>query len=361
MPEYRWKDCVQHRRDEVPAFVDDYFGRSSGQVLFVGGAGFDPRACTVAELIAKSADDRLRAVFLKEERPEPAPLLRAKADENRQRLAAAVPDHEVVEIHAFATDNAAVVGREAVLAFSGRDLSTFSDIVLDLSALSIGASFPLTRYLLEMSERSGSLNLHLVVAADSGIDDSIRAVSSDIVSPVHGFRGGWGLEENRSAARLWMPQLARGKRAVLNSIERVVDPHDVAPILPFPARQPKLSDELVAHFRSELQNNWDVDSRDLVFAEENNPLDLYAQILSVDARRKPVFSETGGALTILTPTGSKVLAIGAMMAAIEKDLPVLHAENVAYEVDSVGASQTQHGSPELVHVWLHGDTFPMEQ
>jgi hypothetical protein len=98
-----------------------------------------------------------------------------------------------------------------------------------------------------------------------------------------------------------------------------------------------------------------VDTRNIVYAAEEDPLDLYRTILRLDDLRKAVFREVGGSLLVLSPVGSKVMALGALMAALERDLPVAHLESIGYDLDrSIPATST---TPNLVHVWLEGDVY----
>ena len=100
-----------------------------------------------------------------------------------------------------------------------------------------------------------------------------------------------------------------------------------------------------------------LDARNIVYAAENNPLDLYRTILRIDDARKRVFAETGGSLIVLSPIGSKVLAVGALMAAIERDFPVVYVESIEYTVNFKMIEQNRHEGGEIVHVWLHGEAY----
>ena len=85
--------------------------------------------------------------------------------------------------------------------------------------MSIGTSYPLIRYLFENKiQASGPHNLHLFVRPDAVLDESIIPIASDTVACVHGFRGGWALENNANVAKLWLPQLAFGRRVTLQRI-----------------------------------------------------------------------------------------------------------------------------------------------
>jgi hypothetical protein len=49
-----------------------------------------------------------------------------------------------------------------------------------------------------------------------------------------------------------------------------------------------------------------------------------------------------------------VLAAGALMAALERNLPVQYVEDLSYEVDWKLAESMGEQRIELVHLWLHG-------
>jgi hypothetical protein len=145
----------------------------------------------------------------------------------------------------------------------------------------------------------------------------------------------------------------------LRRIHQRVIPHAVCPILPFPAHHPRHPDELIKFHIQSIQSEWRVDARDIVFADENSPLDLYRTILCIDNARRRVFKQVGGSLSILSPIGSKALAVGALMAAIERDFPVVYVEATGYSVDWERIDSI-HGesSGEIIHVWLDGDVYP---
>src|SRR5207237_5078860 len=104
------------------------------------------------------------------------------------------------------------------------------------------------------------------------------------------------------------------------------------------------------------ENAWSVDTRNIVYAAEDDPLDLYRTILELDDLRRPVFEEFGGSLLVLSPVGSKIMALGALLAALERDLPVAYLEAVGYNFsDSRPADQPP---PFLVHIWLEGEVYP---
>lgn len=352
----RWDPCIAHRGDETRSFVQDYFKDPARQVLFVAGAGFDPRSAVVAMELAGVCKN-IRAFLVRENRPNPAQGLVQRAETNKGKLTACFAQHEMVPVEIFGPDGAVIGGRNVVAALNRQDFTGITDVAIDISALSVGISFPLIKYLVERVERGKRpTNLHVFVTHEAALDDAIVPVAGDVPGYVHGFRGASTLNQTAAAAKLWLPQLARERRGALVRLHGFVAPHDTCPILPFPASNPRLGDELANDFLAEFENAWSVDTRNIVYAAEDDPLDLYRTILKLDDLRRPVFEEFGGSLLVLSPVGSKIMGLGALMAALERDLPIAYLEAIGY---NFADSQLVEGpSPSLMHVWLEGDVYP---
>lgn len=363
----RWDPAVSHRGEQAEDFIGEYFGQEDRRVLLIGGAGFDPRATAVCQRLTLAAPGRVLGFFVREERPRTDAALLDRAERNIERLRGMVSTYTEVRVPIISDDGAVVGGhRIGPCLRDGCDFSECTDVVVDVSALSKGISFPLVRGLLDgsivRSATSGRrLNLHVTVVNDSRTDSLIVGEASDRAEVIQGFQGQLDHDETRNAARLWLPQLTReaGTREVLHRIYQRISPHAVCPILPFPAFHPRYPDELIEFHQKAVQSEWQVDTRDLVYADEQSPLDLYRTILRIDDTRSRVFAGVGGSLSILSPIGSKALAVGAMMAAIERDFPVIYVEAAGYSVDFGEIDSIQRrGQGEIIHVWLDGDVYP---
>lgn len=362
----RWDRCISHRGPAAEQFIQDYFGRSDARPKLLAGAGFDPRSTEFANRLAEAAGNRTTAIFFREQRPAPDPVLVEWGDENERRLRRLIPNCTVTPFDIFDIDNASVGGRRAVaLLDSQLNLEGTTDLIIDCSALSVGVFFPLARYCYE-TVRSTCLpvNFHLVVLDQPATDGAIEATPCGRASPLHAFQGGLNLEEHKDAARLWLPQLGPGRREVLRLVHQYVSPHAVCPILPFPAAHPRSPDRLLEEYgdlfeaiSSPFQAAWHVDARDLVFAHEKSPLDLYRTILRIDNARRRVFVQMGGSQVILSPLGSKALALGVFMAALERDFSVVSVESIAYKVDTNTLTALCDRAGEFVHIWLHGSAY----
>lgn len=349
----RYDECVLNRGDEACQFIAQYFREK--RILMIAGAGFDPRACLAAQEMVNAGAD-LNLVLIKEERPSPSDQLASAAQANLDAFREAVPQLSVIEIRVFGDDGALIGGRRTAIKIQELSLDTFDDLVVDISALSIGTSFPMIRLLVDRIVNSEvRTNLHITVAHNPVVDSAIRPIAGDRPGWVHGFSGDQGIDRDDQPAKLWMPQLAFRGNQELGRIHEFVGPDDTCPIVPFPASDPRLPDKLAMEFRDELLEAWEVDTRNLVYADEGDPLDVYRTILRIDDLRRPVFESNGGSTIIVSPTGSKLMALGSMMACIERDLPVAYLEAEAYEMDE--DVTLPDANPMLVHLWLEGEAY----
>jgi hypothetical protein len=352
----RWDPCITNRDAEFGAFVGDVF-TANRKLLYVGGAGFDPRSAVVLNVIRDAAKASIHALLIVETRQPASAHLTERAAKNLGLLQGLATSSARVTIDIFAHDLAPIGGQQVVRQLRDVDLSQFTDVIVDLSALSVGVSFPAVKYFLEVCQtRDPAVNLHLVVTDSPAIDLQIRGIASDRATAIHGFKGGFGLEENRRAVRLWMPQLTPHKASIFRQIASLVNPDDVVPIIPFPSRQPRVGDQLIDEYHSSFESEWNVDVRNVLYAQERNPLDLYRSILRITDTREIVFRDIGGSMTVLSPTGTKILAVGSLLAALEREFPVIYVEASGYET-SFGDVDFDTGDAEIFHLWLSGDAY----
>ena len=206
-----WTNCITNFDDDVGVFVADYFADESRKVLLVAAAGFDPRSRRVSKLLADTLGDRLSAYYIREERPGASEELITRAEANEAALREIVPDSMVFTIPVFADDGAPVGGARLVTMMAENPVAEgVTDVILDLSALSIGVGFPAAKLLLLDCEEGKTRTFHLMIVSNPELDDRITSVPSDRISPVKGYAPEVGLS-TLDVAQVWIPQLARGR------------------------------------------------------------------------------------------------------------------------------------------------------
>jgi hypothetical protein len=352
-----WTNCITNFDGDVAGFICDYFADASRRVLLVAAAGFDPRSQRVSRLLADTLGDRLSAYYIREERPGATEELVKRADANEAALMAIVPASKIFPIDVFADDGAPVGGARLVSELLANPIAAdITDVILDLSALSIGIGFPAAKLLLEECESGDLRAFHLMIVSNPELDDLISSVPSSRISPVKGFAPDVGISA-LEVAQIWIPQLARGRASTLTQIGASPGNwYKICPVLPFPARNPRRADDLLTEYQSELLNEWEIDPRDIVYASEKNPLDCYRTLSTLKQRFDRTMDGTYEPRMVLSPLGSKVLAAGAMMAAIEHGMSVQYVETESYDFSAAKASPGD--LPDMmVHLVLSGPFY----
>jgi hypothetical protein len=358
----RWDSCLRLANSECEDFFADYLDRAERNCLLIGGAGFDPRAAHVAEYFGQFRRAKVRGLFIREERKLAQPQLGKLADKNQQLIGEHLKGNAVFpKLNMFESD-IPVGGRKMLQMLSQERFEEVTDIILDISALSCSVFFPVTRYLLAVCTRAAqgqrSLHLHLLTMEEPQVDHQIQGIPGDSVSPIHGFRAEESMDAGAQKPLLWIPVLAPGTGEVLRRVHTYLSrdttqtPIDVGPIIPFPSHDPRMPDRLICEFR-DLLAKWGTDFRSLLYAAESDPLDAYRTICQICSNRHKTFHDLGGSSVVLTPVGNKLLAVGAMLAAIEKNLKVVIIESVGYNEQAARLANNK-GPVDLNHLWLFG-------
>ena len=357
----KWEPCVTHEGDDVLTFIQNFFAKER-RVLLIAGAGFDPRSTIIAEHLSKQLINHSpTVVFFREERPDPPAKLVSAANAHSEKINQLFNTVHIFSIDVFSKDDEAVVGGiNAVSKISQFDIIGFTDIIIDISALSIGVSFPIIRYIYDnIVKYREMINVHIFVTHSPSLDLDIVPFFCERADYIRGFAGTIQLDSAQKARKLWLPQLSLSKYAALIRIFSKVRPDETCPIIPWPSQDPKLPDRLLERYYDELLSAWEVDPRDIVFASENDPLDLYCTILDLDDFRRKVLSEVGGSFLVLSPTGSKLMALGSLLAALERDLPVAYLETMGHTYSMEVIDFSEDSPYSLFHLWLVGsEAYP---
>ena len=353
-----WNNCITHFDHDVDGFVRDYFADAKRKCLLVAAAGFDPRSQRVARMLAAILGERLQGLFIREDRKVSAVELIAKADDNEAALLQVVPNSKVLHVEVFSEDGAAVGGTRVVNLLDDNPIQdSVTDVVLDMSALSIGVGFPAAYFLLYDSEATSGRSFHLMIASNPELDDRITSEPSDRPLAVRGFAGAGQNYGEKEPAAIWIPHLVHGRTSTLAKIGiSIGEFYKICPVVPFPARDPRRADNLLSEYESEIVNDWEVDPRDIIYVSERNPLDCYRTLSTIKERFVRAVEGTYEPRVILSPMGSKVMAAGALMAAIEHEMTVQYVETERYLFNS----SESHGSASqdmLVHVLLSGPAY----
>lgn len=369
----RWRDYFLRDGEQFDDFWRPFLAERERSVLFVLGHGFDTRMCDGIERILAVGGTGKRDVVLLafHEGAESASRQHApQRTANGERLAKLLDGRGTIEereIAMFSEDGRRIGARSVAKAFgSPTELQAYTDVVVDISALPRGLYMPLLAKLLTMfdAEPAGKRNLHAVVSHSPATDNAIlEAGLEESASYLHGFAAAtFESEATSSYPKVWIPVLGKRQQPQLERIHTLVTPDEICPLLPSPAEDPREGDSLVIEYRELLFDNFRVEPRNIIYAAESNPFEVYRQlmrsVLHYDRALKPL----GGCKVAVSAMSSKLASIGVVLAAYElgqRDpkviVAVAHVESQGHHAAQEG--ELRVGTPTLYTVWLSGECY----
>jgi hypothetical protein len=332
--------------------------------LLIAGRGFDPRTVHGPRALASVAFPIVECCLIRLTNPQDSPdrprNLAAATNEAEMRELLRNATFEVKEV-AVRDANGRLVGSSQTRALFADEgwLCGFTDIVVDITALPTSIIFPLLGTLIATydhlaSQDAPAFNLHCIVCENADLDEHIVSEGGDVADYIDPFRGRGGLTAEAEPITIWTPVLGERQSAVLRKIYEMLGPAETKPVLPFPSRNPRRGDALVAEYHSLLFDTWEVDPGGFLYADERDPFDIYRQIGDLAAEYRRSLEPLGVANTVVSAHTSKVLSLGVLLAAFEHSLAVAHVEPTGYSLDEEVVNMDAN---ELFEVWLTGEAY----
>ena len=359
----RWHSNYLCRPEQFSEFWRGYISDMERSPLLIAGRGFDPRALQAPHALASAAAaiTEVRLIHLMDLYNPIHPAshsTRASDNEKALRKLLSSATITVHKIESRTADGRVTGGQKTSNLFSEIDVAKFTDVIVDITALPTSIYFPLLGTLLRVHDETGATwNLHCVVCENAELDDAILAEGGDQAEFMYGFQGEFRLASEEEHLTVWAPVLGERQAESLRKIADAIAPDDVKPVLPFPARNPRRGDNLMSEYASEIFDTWGVNPSDLIYADEQDPFDLYLQLGRLKTEYSKALALLGPVQTVVSTHASKLLSLGVLLAAYEHDLAVMHVEPTGY--GEVGLDQPL-GSNELFEVWLAGDPYRQE-
>lgn len=172
------------------------------------------------------------------------------------------------------------------------------------------------------------------------------------MAPIGGFGQSSIVEPDTT---IWVPVLGEGAVTRVRALYEELHPHEVCPVLPWPSKDPRRGDRLVLEYRQFLFEEVRMEPRNIIYAAERNPFDLYRTIGSLYNRYAYALSPLGSVAMVLSSHSSKLLSLGVMLAAYEHGLVVQQVGPGSYGLSSDWASWRDHD--EVFDLWLTGEPY----
>lgn len=336
----------------VQEFWREFCRLRKRKLLFILGRGFDPRmSLGIRELIGALDGTPIDVMQIHVERnSQRRSELEDWANENSELVQRLVNSHGTLTHHTvpmLSSDRRRIGSREAAKLFrDSASLSKYTDVIVDVSALPRSIYFSVLGklyYLFDeaaQQKNSAIPNLHVSVAESAEIDRRIRVTGVDETGQyLHGFVADLELEASSDIPKLWIPVLGEQQAPQLEKLHALINPSEICPLMPAPAKNPRRADDLFTEYRTLLLDDWLVEPQNILYANERNPFEAYRQIHQTVRYYDESLRPLRGCRTIISALSSKLLSLAALLAACElnqKGFKVALADVPAegYELDA---------------------------
>lgn len=369
----RWRDYFLRDGEGFNEFWKPFLAERKRDLLFVLGHGFDARMCDGIERVLHIGGKGTRDVALiafHEGAESPSQSYLEQRKVNGERLEKLVQRRGKVgqrEIKMFSDDNRRIGARSIAQEFSSlAEFRSYTDVVVDISALPRSLYMPLLAKLLALfdaeSQDGEKRNLHVIVSHSPATDGSIVEEGlEESASYLFGFAAA-ALESEATSGqpKIWIPVLGKRQQAQLERINQFVTPDEICLLLPSPAQDPREGDSIMIEYRELLFDQLRVEPRNIIYAAESNPFEVYRQIMRSILHYDRALEPLGGCKVALSAMSSKLASIGVLLAAYElgrRDPKVMvgvaHVDSQGYRVEPTEAAI----SKTLFTMWLSGECY----
>ena len=338
---------------------------------FVLGHGFDPRAGVAVNcLISAKSDICFDTLALKFDHGSDMPneQMEEAAKKNWSEIYENVESRGEVNITdvIFRGDGGRNVGaRNSANVFSSRnEITKYTDIVIDISAMPQSSYYPLIARLLFFydelrKEGKNQPNIHVVVSEDPDLDSEIRAEGVDeTASFLHPFEGAFNREATGQLPKIWFPVLGEGQEVQIDRIYNLINPDEICPVLPSPSRNPKQGDKIVMEYHELLFDQLRIDPRNIIYCSEFNPFEVYRQIRKSAIQYDSVFQLVGGCKIAISALCNKLMSLGILLVAYElKQSGILNLGIAQIDCKEYIMSKNASLNAEPVGLWLVGECY----
>jgi hypothetical protein len=351
---------------DFPRFWKSHLGARARKVALVCGLGFDTRACLIAEKILEAGGDGPRDLWLVcyDNGQADAAALKPMVERNDIRFEAALKDRGTIkrlELNLRGEHGRVASGLATRALMRGQAaLSGYDDVIVDVSAMPrmmalTAIGFLVADYDARRKRGESAPNLFVGVAESIALDRGMANKSfQEQVVNVPGFTGHIDAVSVDNP-KIWLPVLGEGQQLRLQRIYEKLQPDEICPVIPFPSRDPRRGDALIEEYRQILFDEYGVDPRNIVYASEFNPFEAYRQIFTTVERYRVALKELGSCRAVISPLSSKLLSVGALLAAYDLSNPSQGGRRSAQF--HVGMHYVEAGS---YHPAQEGDAQPCE-
>jgi hypothetical protein len=326
--------------------------------LIISGLGFDPRSMQSAKVLyAEGIIAGIVPIHFSVASAGNMDHALNKAMENNLAL---LKDYnqlaDPIEIDMFDIQNRPIGGRKIIQEiYNLREiLNGLDDIIVDIGGLPRTLFAPIISYLVQKQKFLNFSNLHVASLPEESLD---KGITSDQVLEPHFF---YGFDRPSPDDRfVWVPIIGKNDPDRLRNIHNKIENNciEICPILPFRSMNPRNIDDLLYDLKDLLFEEIRTFNNNIIYSGHISPFVIYREIIKLsDYYNKLLADLPYNVKVLITPMDDKTSSVGAIVAAIEKKLPIMYADTVSYVVENPDIVLRELDS-EPMEIWVSGEPY----
>ena len=378
MNKLRWDSYVLMKGAEIiQSFWADHLKDKSNSILYILGKGFDIRMNEgIKQMVNKNPELKIKCLLIEfDEGQESSSRDYQKHVEANMKeienLKGISIETKMISLWKGRGRNKRRIGDKQAsdIFLSYNDIIAYSEIIVDISALPRGIYFSLIGKLLTLIDinKNNNLenhNLFVLTSENAKIDRLTKKQDiGDDLKFTFGFGG--GLELTSDDPVIWFPILGENKINQILPAYNKINPREICPLLPFPAKDPRRSDTLIIEYHQLLFDELRIESQNLLYVPEQNPFEVYRNLSNAIINYNRTLSIINGCKAAISTFSSKLLSIGALLTAYELNnrtedkigVGILNVDSSGYKIDEEMSLVTINDESELFLTWLTGEPY----
>lgn len=366
MNKLNWNPYVFHQGEkDLMDFWRKHFNSDfQRNVLFIIGKGFDVRMNNILSLIVNAEFNiKLECIIidypnLNEERYLTYVNQNFKNFEDLISMGTNI-EYKTIK-YVINSENKENVGFSFAKEISKENIEKFTDIIVDISAIPRGLYFPLINALYYKTKKNSNINLFVLVSENVEIDKKIKEFSfDDNISYMYGFRSAIDKQSNQSKIKIFYPLLGENKAIALQKIYNDVNPDDTSPVIPFPSKNPRRTEDILTEYHKDLRIKYMIERQNVLYGHERNPFELYQLLINSISSYEDTMDILNGCIFVIGILTSKLLSIGALLVGLEKKdtVSICNLSANEYNIDDFEELKTLNSESEPFSMWILGEAY----
>lgn len=295
--------------------IETYYGGNSLKTLYILSRGFDPRMCEgVVALQSCISDMDILLLRNEEGHHSSSEEYSALVNENLSTLEGLKCRVQYLDIKSNA--NLLSLFREN---FDFSKLSReYGRIIIDISSMPQSIFINLINHMLRVTKGS-MIKLDIITCENSELDDAIFPTGlSEAAKLLPGFDTfSSDLESDENPISVLIPLLGKSCKDELEKLFSSISPIEICPVLPFPSKNPRRSDEILSILGKNLFEAFSVETSNIVYVAEQNVFDVYIKLYETMRHYQKVITIIGNPRFYISIGSSKLIGLGALLASLK--------------------------------------------